>query len=590
MVSYRLLYPSLGSSLFAAPALNHEAAGVHPQWPSVPSFPGAGGLPETAAASAEGLCGGRFEFLNLPARDLGRPVRWTGIEGADPLWEYCLHCGEWALSLAAAYRITAEARFGEALVRLLGDWVENNPPGSRPGWEPYPISRRLVAWGRVAITMGRDAGWEELWERRLAPSMWRQARFLEANLEKDLANNHLMGNFRALAWVGLLFPRWPRARRWLEMGLGGLWAEMRRQVLSDGVHDERGISYHTMVLQDLLETWQLCRLTGQAVPEDVPHTLMRMLQFLADMQAPDGSYPMLNDTVPGYPMDPRGLLLAGSTLLGQSRWVALAAGGDRRYATWLTGTAPQSMYDPRGGDHGPTLAVYPEAGYVIFRKENRESLWFDGGPMGPEHLPGHGHADALSLAWFAGGRWLLVDPGVFGYFAPGPRDRLRSTASHNTVSVDGRDQCVFWGPFRVAYPPKVRLLGWSKDEAAGEHYGYARLGEPVVHRRSVRRLGPGAWEIHDRFEGRGRHEFLFALQLAPGAVAQAEEAGCEALWPEGARLRIHCAGPPAGARPAVEPGCVSLGWNLEEVAPRFVLRWRSQVPCESRARLELMAG
>jgi len=91
------------------------------------------------------------------------------------------------------------------------------------------------------------------WRSRLAPSLWQQTQVLRANLERDLVNNHLMANYRALAWMGLLFKGWSEAGPWRDIGLTGLWEQMRLQVLSDGVHDERSISYHTLVLQDLLE-------------------------------------------------------------------------------------------------------------------------------------------------------------------------------------------------------------------------------------------------------------------------------------------------------------------------------------------------
>jgi len=84
--------------------------------------------------------------------------------------------------------------------------------------------------------------------------------------------------------MGLSFPNWPEAQRWKSIGLTGLWAEMRRQVLSDGVHDERSVSYHTIVLQDFLELWWLAKQVGEVVTEDVESILVRMFQFLADTQ------------------------------------------------------------------------------------------------------------------------------------------------------------------------------------------------------------------------------------------------------------------------------------------------------------------
>jgi hypothetical protein len=120
------------------------------------------------------------------------------------------------------------------------------------------------------------------------------------------------------------------------------------------------------------------------------------------------------------------------------------------------------------------------------------------GPMGPEHLPGHGHADALSFVLYGKHEPLVVDPGVYSYHEKSWRDHFRSTKAHNTVCIDGQDQCVFWGVFRVAYPPRVRLLGWSDEHVEGQHEGYLRLKDPVVHRRLIRKRGKGignCWTI-----------------------------------------------------------------------------------------------
>ena len=70
-------------------------------------------------------------------------------------------------------------------------------------------------------------------------------------------------------------------------------------------------------------------------------------------------------------------------------------------------------------------------------------------------------------------------------------------AVHNTVTIDNTDPCVFWGPFRVAYPPRARLLEWSENHVMGEHEGYRRLKKPVLHRRKIerKRLESGNWLI-----------------------------------------------------------------------------------------------
>ena len=554
---YRCLYPLAGRRLFPQNKSHDFSSDSTAMAGRVRPAPRT--HVETALHEAFALCDHRFTFLNFPQEDLGNPVDWCSTAGGDPLWNYILHYGEWAETLAQAYHASGDTRFRDNLMRLIEDWIDRNPVGGGPGWDPYPISRRLVAWSRVGLSLSDDVVWSSFWKNRLGPSLHQQTRVLAANLEQDLSNNHLLANYRALACVGLLFPSWPGAARWQTLGLEGLWSEMRRQILSDGVHDERSVSYHALVLEDLFETWALCQAGGVAIPADVPETLRRMCHFLDAIECPDGSYPMWNDSVPGYPGNVRETVSRVKDALG--------------------------VAEPAGSDVHATSA-FPDAGYVVLRGGDGDCLSFDAGPMGPRHLPGHGHADTLGVVLYGRGHPLIVDPGVYSYHDRAWRDRFRSTRAHSTVEIDGVDHCVFWGNFRVAYPPDARLLEYSSDSAVGEHQGYRRLSEPVTHRRRIQRLGPSQWELTDTFAGSGTHNFLMSFQLAPGASATTD-AGCvQARWPGRATLGISWPALPTGASVAIEDGWVSPGWYQKVKAPRIAVRWRSAVPCEMRVRLE----
>lgn len=582
---YQCLYPWAARFLFAPPHLDQSfipplPAAIFDEKAAAMSRSRAGLLHE-----AEELVQRRFTFLNIcrPAGDEENASNPFG--GADPLWELHFHYGEWALALMHAFLATGEPRFLSALMQMVAWWIKRHPAGSLPGWEPYALSRRLVAWARLAPGLAGQEPFASFWRNVLAPSLDQQTKVLAANLELDLRDNHLLANYRALAWMGLLFPDWPGAERWRQAGLEGLWTEMRRQVLPDGVHDERSISYHTLVLQDLLETAWLAKHRGRGIPGEVAPTLLRMLQFLADGQAPDGTWPMVNDSVPDYPMNPASLLLAGGYLFGIKEWQERGRGGDGAYAAWLGGQAsPAAREEARGYKR---LAVFPEAGYAVLRGVAQDYLFFDAGPLGPRRLPGHGHADALSFVLHEQGRPLIVDPGVYSYHEQSWRNHFRSTLAHNTVAVDGLDQCLFWGPFRVAYPPEAHLLDWSERHATGEHTGYVRLPDPVVHRRRIDRKTSGEWLIGDRFEGRGTHTFSLSLQFASGALGELSGLNGEVRWPDGVRLRIESPCPLPGASARMEPGWVSPAWHLKEKALRYRLEWRTSIPADMRIALRI---
>lgn len=143
----------------------------------------------------------------------------------------------------------------------------------------------------------------------------------------------------------------------------------------------------------------------------------------------------------------------------------------------------------------------------------------------------------------------------------------------------------------MAYPPRVRLLEWSESHVVGEHEGYCRLRRPVIHRRRIERKNSNEWVIYDQFEGRGKHDFALNLQFAVGAEVGAEgDVGASVRWSEGVSLQVVPVSVPVESNASVETGWVSPGWNLKNEAPRYVLRWHSTVPVESRLILRLSSG
>jgi hypothetical protein len=135
---------------------------------------------------------------------------------------------------------------------------------------------------------------------------------------------------------------------------------------------------------------------------------------------------------------------------------------------------------------------------------------------------GHGHADALSVVLSTAGQELLIDPGTGVYnCSPEWRGYFRSSRAHNTVVIDGMEQSTADGTFSWRYTARTRLRGQLThrefDFVEGEHDGYSRLPEGVIHRRAVLHCRPRCWLVVDRFFGEGTHRFDLLYHLAPAA-------------------------------------------------------------------------
>jgi hypothetical protein len=245
----------------------------------------------------------------------------------------------------------------------------------------------------------------------------------------------------------------------------------------------------------------------------------------------------------------------------------LAMGPATEEVFWMTGAAAEPSGDaPRP----PASILFPDAGYAVIRTRRLHAI-IDVGPHGFLN-GGHAHADALSLTLAVDGQPFLIDPGTGAYtIDPGLRDRFRSTALHNTVVVDGRNQSEPHGPFHWTTRTDARLLHWvtteSADYAQGEHDGYS----PMRHRRTVLRVGDLIL-VEDRVTGSGEVPLTLHWHVQPDwAISQSGDT-LAATHPAGPSVLVASTGGPLSVARAEEGGVGWLAPIYGQVIPGCTLR------------------
>lgn len=373
----------------------------------------------------------------------------------DKLWLYNLHYFDDLNAVDADLRLDWHRA-------LIARWIAENPPTFGNGWEPYPLSLRIVNWIKWDLRVGGL-------DQAAVDSLALQLRWLRRRLEYHILGNHLLANAKALIYGGLYF-QGREAQEWLRTGVRIFDQQLIEQVLPDGGHFELSPMYHLIVLEDLLDVVNIMRVYDQAVPDRWLDTVRRMLHWADVMCHPDGQIPFFNDAAFG---------------------VAGTIDELRRYADRL------GVYT----DEFRSGSVFlQDSGYV--RLENADAVVFvDVAPVGPDYLPGHGHADALSVEMSLFGHRVLVNSGTSLYGAGPERLRQRGTGAHNTIMVDGLNSSEVWGGFRVARRARVHVMDVNLVErkVLAEHDGYQRLPGRVAHRRQVS-LGRYQLEIVDTIE------------------------------------------------------------------------------------------
>ncbi|MCH8083160.1 MAG: alginate lyase family protein [Myxococcales bacterium] len=410
------------------------------------------------------------------------------------MWEYNLHYFEylWPLEFDSAKTV-------------VGDWIANHPLEHRAlGWEPYPTSLRLMNWCAVFFarhaerTAADPVFRDELWR-----SVYLQAEWLLRHVETHLMGNHLLENAVALAFCGSCFEG-EAAERWKRAGMDLLSEQIPEQILADGCHFEQSPMYHLRVAYALTSLLN----TGDAeLAEQVREPLERMMSALLRLCHPDGRI----------------------ALLGDSAFSVYNQPSDLR--DWWIRVAGSPRIDERVD---PEAFALPDSGYYGARHPNGHYLICDAGPIGPEPQMGHAHGDLFSFELSLRGHRVICDSGVHGYDGDPYRPYCRSTRAHNTIEVDGEDQCEFWATFRVARRARPREVRWEPTEdgfrLSGWHDGYERLPGKPRHYRQFSWHERGALVVKDRVSSARSVSVASRLHLHPD---------CEIvdLAPQTARIR-----------------------------------------------------
>ena len=468
-----------------------------------------------------------FCFLNQPHQFATGELDWQPT-GHSRLWVYNLHYFNC---------LRDPARSADENAALIRHWIAANPVGFGPGWEPYPLSLRLVNWCLWSLRQPGDVP-QELLDSAAGQAFW-----LMSHLEKHILANHYFENLKALVFAGAVLPHCD-AGQWLHSGQTGLRSELREQFLDDGGHYERSPSYHCLLLDGLLDLLELERLRPGVLDHELVESIglcaRRALELLATIGLPGDRYPLFNDSA--FDSAPR-----PSQLYARAKGLGLG---------WRTVSL------------GESIVCLPAFGVFGWRDPQAGDLRIKCGAVGPDYQPGHTHCDMLSFEWYLDGDPVIVDTGVYEY-EPGPmRHYVRSTAAHNTVSVGEAEQSEIWGEFRVARRAKVMAADMATTEAGarfeGEIRGFPGIRGGIVHRRVIERTSDArvcTVTVEDRVQGRGRHMLASRLLFHPDIEVEANSDGAwsvkrgEMLL---ARLRL--------------PADCSIEWQSAPYCPEFGVR------------------
>lgn len=339
------------------------------------------------------------------------------------LWDSHRHYG-------VAQRLGADI---EPALQGFRRWYQKHPRGVGFPWGCAMESSFRIC--NLALLVGEAGATVDL-----ANWLHQEARFIAENLERKAANNHYLLNV-----IGLLV-----ADRVLDNfsshvdPVSELQSILETQFLSDGTNFEASTAYHFLTMEAVAVAALTHRDVG-AMMERRKHWIRKSLRFMSFVLSDGGHLLQIGDDD------------------GSSCFFPL---GTRQLRTFQFELCKMAFGDT-ANDSKSSDGVFENFGLVC-RDANGVRIFFYGTRNGQNGKGGHAHNDKLAVALWLYGYPVLVDSGTGSYSKN--RNGFRSSAAHNTISVEGFEPCdLSVGSFRLPDDAKTSIARKSGRLWVGSH-------------------------------------------------------------------------------------------------------------------------
>ncbi len=451
-------------------------------------------------------------------------------------WELA-RCQHWPV-LAQAWLLSGEMRYAQEIFQQRADFDEANPIGYGINWTcTMDIAIRAANWA-LALEMIRDCEVADAEWLAAYRSLYAHGQFIRANLEDkyEVTSNHFLSNVVGLYYLSRVFRESVEAQEWETFSRDALEREINIQILPDGADFESSVPYHRLVTELFLGVSRVANSAAEPFSAHFMSRLHDMLSYHLAVLRPDGRMPQLGDAddgrlhiFTGYgrakPQDGRHLLASGGVILNEPIWISYTGMQGVWEAFWWSGKVVEMPLEQVAL---PDIdKQFPDAGVIVHRSNNAY-LVITNGIVGTKGFGNHKHNDLLAYEYHDWGIPLFVDPGSYVYTSDlSARKLFRGTGYHNTLLIDAVEQNEMnpqwiFRLFEKATPETIEYFATPETVFyRGQHRGYARLDNPVIHERTFTfdRLSKTLW-IDDLLQGEGLHKVLWHFHLAPDILVR----------------------------------------------------------------------
>jgi hypothetical protein len=447
-------------------------------------------------------------FLEAPMALQGYPIDYQ--RGSSSL-QLVMASLEVERVLLSAFEQTHDRRFLDLATRRVLDFAAHEA-GQRQGdgflWNDHAVAGRISVLAKLWRLVRESPELPIASSRQILSLVERSGRLLAKPTQFTVRTNHGVAQNLALLQIAAAFPALPESGAWRRLAVQRLNVQLPFYVSREGVILEHSANYHLFGTELLTMAVRLSVLNGLMPEPSLVDAARTSRQVLARLMRPDGTLPVL-----------------GNTVAGGGNAIPIADSG---------GTGPiQHQWPPHPN---PVIGsnLFPVAGYAIWWQAN-ESKQLSQTLIAWAKHDGHGHkhADEGSVLFWSGGVDWLTNTGYWPYGARNEEAAYSWTGS-NAPHQPGEEFLV---------PRSVQLL--KTGEASGVSFIEVerRNTDGAQFRRQVLQIDAQTLLVLDFAQGVPRGiETIWTvdptLRLSPGATANSF---ISTQTPDGRHLTINYA-------------------------------------------------
>jgi asparagine synthase (glutamine-hydrolysing) len=496
-------------------------------------------------------------------------------------------------TLVRAYAASHDEKYAEAFWQSILDWAEHNPPNTGPNWmDGQEIALRLMAWtfGFAQFSGSPSSTAQRI--KKFTLYVAAQAERIHKNIGYAIStrSNHTISEAFGLWLVGLLFPELKDSEKYLSLGRKLLEQAAAAQILPDGSYSMYSLNYQRFILHIYLYAIRLGEINHFPLSSQLKESVANSIAFLSHLIDPQtGQIPVYgsNDGALVLPLnncdftDYRPLLQLGWYI---TRGECLFEPGEwDEDLFWLCGfsRAERSGASRHVVEAQVSKTSFPDGGLYLLRNRNSKAIIrctdFRSRPS---------HADQLHVDLWMRGQNIACDAGTYLYSGHDPwRNGLAHTSTHNTVTVDGKDQMTLVSRFTWTNWSKGKVLRHTEKLWQGEHDGY----KPVAHRRTVMALEDDRWLVIDDLVGHKPHHYALHWLLDDSGVQERRRGAMTTLPAHGLLLQ------PLDDKPSDSKILIQVGmlegrgdFSVVRADPGSTRGWRSRYYGHREPAISLM--